>query len=262
MLALNRGPAGEGPPGGCPVVEAGLERYSRQLPLLGVEGQSRLSRTSVGVVGLGGLGSAVALYLAAAGVGRLILVDSDVVEVHNLNRQVLYGEADLGLPKPFMAARRLRALNGDVEVVPVRGRVGEDHVWDALGEADILVDCLDNWEARLALGDYAWERGVPLVHAAVEGWHGQATVVKRGETICLHCLAPRRAARRGPIPVLGPVAGVLGLIEALEAVKIATGAARPLYNKLLVVDLRDYSMDTVDLAPVPCEECKRARHVG
>ena len=229
-------------------------RYVRQLGLLGEEGQERLSEASVAVVGLGGLGSAVSLYLAAAGVGRLILVDPDRVEPHNLNRQVLYDESDVGLPKAFLAARRVRALNPLVRVEAYPVAVGEDNVGDLLGGADVIVDGLDNWEARLVLDRFAWREGKPLVHAAAERWYGQLTVVERGRTSCLACLAPERPGR-SCTQILGPVAGMLGLMEALEVIKLVTGVAEPAYNRLVVLDARSLSLDVIPLDPRPCPRC-------
>jgi len=233
-----------------------LERYSRQLGLLGVEGQLRLAEATVAVVGLGGLGSVAALYLAAAGVGRLILVDRDNVEPSNLNRQILYVEADVGKPKAVVAAERLSKLNPRLDAVPVPEEVDEGLARWIAGEADVVVDALDNWEARLLLDEAAWLKGKPLVHGAVEALRGQATTVKRGVTGCLACIAPP-APRRGCTAILGPAAGVIGSIEALEAVKVLAGAGEPLYNKLLYLDLaRGVSTHVIPLKPLPCEACR------
>ncbi len=238
-----------------------LARYIRQLGILGIDGQETLSRARVAVVGLGGLGSAAAYYLAAAGVGELILVDGDSVELHNLNRQILYDEADVGLPKALLAAKRVRAFNQDVRVRPVQARLVASNTAEVLGEADVIVDGLDNWEARLALDEYAWDHGIPLVHAAVERWHGQLTVVKRGVTSCLACLAPPRPRRRC-VSIIGPAAGLLGLMEAMEAIKVLTGIGEPAYNKLVVVDAMAPSIDVVPLKPVACEECRSRLAAG
>ena len=238
-----------------------LARYVRQLGILGIEGQEALSRARVAVVGLGGLGSAAAYYLAAAGVGELVLVDGDSVELHNLNRQILYDESDVGLPKAVLAARRVRAFNPDVRVRPVQERLDSSNAAKLLGEVDVIVDGLDNWEARLALDEYAWDAGVPLVHAAVERWHGQLTVVKRGITGCLACLAPPRPRRRC-VSIIGPAAGLVGLLEAMEAIKVVTGVGEPAYNKLVVIDAMTPSIDVVPLKPVPCEECRSRLAAG
>ncbi len=238
-----------------------LLRYMRQLGVLGAEGQEALRKARVAVVGLGGLGSAVSLYLAAAGVGELVLIDGDSVEVHNLNRQILYETQDVGLPKAFLAARRVKSLNPQVKVKPVQTRLDEENAGEILDGVDLVVDGLDNWEARLVIDEYTWKAGIPLVHAAVERWHGQLTVVKRGVTTCLACLAPRRARRRC-VSILGPAAGILGLLEAMEVIKLITGVGEPSYNKLVIVDALTPSIDTVEIEPAPCEPCRERLKAG
>jgi molybdopterin/thiamine biosynthesis adenylyltransferase len=162
-------------------------RYSRQLPLLGALGQLRLLETSVAVVGLGGLGSLVSLYLAALGVGKLVIVDYDVVGVENLNRQILYTTDDVGKSKALVAERRLRELNPLVEVEARNVKITRDNVAEALEGADIVVDGLDDWRTRLVLDEYTWETGKPYVHAAADSYYGQVTVMQRGVTTCLRC---------------------------------------------------------------------------
>ncbi len=232
-----------------------FERYSRQLGLIHVEGQLKLLSSTVAVVGLGGLGSIAAYYLAASGVGRLILVDRDEVEVNNLNRQLLYTKKDVGKPKALAAASVLSRLNPDIEVVPIADEVDWSLARKLSREADIIVDSLDNWKTRLYLDRAAWLEGKPLVHAAAEGLYGQATTVKRGYTGCLACLAPSDIDRAGCQAILGPTVGLLGSIEAMEVIKLATGIGEPLFNKLLVVDARTYRVDEIRLAPMDCDEC-------
>ena len=233
-----------------------LDRYKRQLGLLGIDGQEKLASSTVVVAGLGGLGSIVSLYLAAAGVGRLRIVDPDIVEIHNLNRQLLYSEADLGLPKAYLAARRLRELRPDLKVEPLMAAVSEDNAGEIVRGSDLVVDALDNWEARLALADAAWQEGIRLVHAAVDRYYGQITTIHRDRTICLHCIAPASPQRRCT-QVIGPAVGVVASLEAMEAIKVLTGIGEPLYNKLLVVDAITPSIDVIKLTPIPCEECKQ-----
>ena len=227
----------------------GSERYSRQAPLLGPGGQERLARSTVLIAGLGGLGSFLALHLAAAGVGRLVLVDRDVVEPSNLNRPVLYDEAGLGLPKPVLAAWRVRALNGCVEPVPLREEISGETAGRLLDEyrPDLVVDGLDNWEARLALEEAAWERGVPLVHAAVERFYGQILLVKPRETARLRDIAPG-AGDGGAVHVLGPVVGAVASMEALLALRALLGDWS-LAGTLLVVDLRTMEVARIPLRP-------------
>ena len=233
-----------------------LERYSRQLGLLRVDGQLKLLESTIAVVGLGGLGSIIAYYLAAAGAGRLILVDKDNVEASNLNRQLLYYTSDIGKPKAVIAAERLEKLNPNIEAVSVPEELDWGLARRLAKEADVIVDALDNWRARLLLDEAAWYMGKPLVHGAVEALRGQATTVKRGVTGCLACIAPPKP-QQGCTAILGPAAGVIGSIEALEALKLVTGVGEPLYNKLLYIDLtRGLSAHEIPLKPLPCERCR------
>jgi molybdopterin/thiamine biosynthesis adenylyltransferase len=232
-------------------------RYSRQLPLLGALGQLRLLETSVAVVGLGGLGSLVSLYLAALGVGRLIIVDYDVVGVENLNRQILYTTDDVGKPKALVAERRLRDLNPLVEVEARNVRITRDNVAEALEGADIIVDGLDNWRTRLVLDEYAWETGKPYVHAAVDSYYGQVTVIQRGVTTCLACITPKPIPEPGCIAVVAPTVGITASIEVMEVLKLAAKIGQPSYNKLIVIDSLKPSIDEVPLKPTTdCTKCR------
>jgi molybdopterin/thiamine biosynthesis adenylyltransferase len=232
-------------------------RYSRQLPLLGALGQLRLLETSVAVVGLGGLGSLVSLYLAALGVGRLIIVDYDVVGVENLNRQILYTTDDVGKPKALVAERRLRDLNPLVEVEARNVKITRDNVAEALEGADIVVDGLDDWRTRLVLDEYAWETGKPYVHAAVDSYYGQVTVIQRGVTTCLACITPKPIPEPGCRAIVAPTVGITASIEVMEVLKLATKIGQPSYNKLIVIDSLKPSIDEVPLKPTTdCTKCR------
>jgi molybdopterin/thiamine biosynthesis adenylyltransferase len=236
-----------------------LERYDRQLRVWGVEAQERLRRSTALVVGVGGLGSPVAMYLAAAGVGRLVLVDPEVVELSNLNRQVLHWTTDLGRAKVESAAEKLRRLNPHVEVVAVRRRIEslEDAV-QLVREVDVVVDCLDNWRTRFLINEACVRLGKPLVHAAVRGLYGQLMVVKPGEGPCLRCLVPEEPPQEERIPVAGPTPGALGALEAMEAVKLLTGYGEPLVGKLLVYDGLHGSVDVIAVRKREnCPVCSR-----
>ncbi len=232
-----------------------MERYSRQLPVLGEEGQRRVRRATILVAGLGGLGSAASLYLAYGGVGRLILVDRDRVEESNLNRQVLYGPGDIGREKALVAAERLREANPDVEVIPVVGdAAGEARRF--IGEVDVVVDALDNWDSRLELNRVAVEAGKPLVHAAVDEMQGQLMVVIPGVTACLECVFGGLRGKGASGRILGPVAGAMGAMEALEALKLVSGVGSPLAGRLLIADFASGSFDVVPVRRRPgCPVC-------
>ena len=233
-----------------------LERYARQLGLIGVEGQERLAESTVLVAGVGGVGSAAALYLAAAGVGRLILVDRDAVEESNLNRQVLYEEGDVGRSKVRVAAERLRRLNPDIRVEPYELDVRSEAIEALVEEADVVLDCLDNWESRLRLDECAWRHAKPLVHGGVDGWSGVVTVVLPGSTPCLRCIAAGLGGgRRRSVSVVGVAAGLVGVLVAAEALKLLLGVGRVAAGKLLFVDLLSLAFEEVEV--VYGDECRR-----
>ncbi len=215
------------------------ERYDRQLRVLGEEGQEKLKKSTVAVAGAGGLGSIVSLYLTAAGVGTIVLIDKGELELSNLNRQVLYTSKDLGKPKVFVAAERLQSLNPEVRVVPVKSDIMSSDALEWLKRSDVIVDCLDNWRSRLFLDKISWRNNIPLVHAGISEFYGQATTIVPKETGCLKCLlgiGPE--SEEAPPQVLGPTAGLLASIESIEAIKLITGIGEPLKNKLLVIDLK------------------------
>ncbi len=210
------------------------------------------------MVGVGGLGTVASLYLALAGVGRLILVDSETVEPTNLNRQILYRDEDVGKPKAFVAAERLRQANPDVEVEAYAERLDEGLAEELVGRADVVVDGLDNWSTRMMLDRVCWRLGKPLVHAGIYGVYGQATTVIPGRTPCLRCIFPGVRDTGQPFPVVGFTPGVLGLIEAAEAIKLLTGFGRTLAGRLLVVDLYAMEFHLVELRAEGCEKVCRA----
>ncbi len=227
------------------------KRYSRQLPLLGIEGQSRLAGSRVAVVGLGGLGSIVSQYLVAAGVGHVRIIDGDIVEPSNLNRQILYDEESIGLPKAYVAAWKLRSLNSCSSVEPVYAWVRDENIEDVIGDVDLIIDCLDNWETRLILSRYARSKGVPLLHGAVESYYGQLYFYIPGESACLECIAPR-ASRKGEVSVIGPAVGVVASLEASLAIRYLSGEpVAP--NELVIIDSRTLTIDKIKINADSCE---------
>ncbi len=237
-----------------------LARYDRQIRAFGVKSQLKLKRSSVLIVGLGGLGTASALYLTAMGVGRLILVDPERVEISNLNRQILYGTKDLGRPKVEAAAERLRELNPNVEVETIMASLDEDLAHDVVKRADVVLDGLDNWRARFLLNRTCVELKRPLVHAGAEGARGQLMVVIPGVGPCLRCVFPERIAERRPIPVLGVTPGVLALLQVMEAVKMLTGLGEPSVGKLVVYDGYRAELRKIDVSRDPsCPVCSKVR---
>jgi molybdopterin-synthase adenylyltransferase len=229
-------------PPGAELTDAEIERYSRQLvlPEWGAAAQLALSEASVLVIGAGALGSPVALYLAGAGVGRLGIVDDDAVELSNLHRQLLHFTPDLGVAKAESAAAKLRFLNPDVVVEPYQMRVDAGNVSALLEGQDLVVDCSDSFATRYAVNAACCAAGVPLVEAGVLGMSGLVMSIKPGRTACYRCAfpsAPDDAPRCADAGVLGPAAGVIGSLQALEAMKLLTGVAPAISDGFLQVDL-------------------------
>jgi adenylyltransferase/sulfurtransferase len=240
-----------------------IERYSRQiiLPQVGGKGQEKLLAAKVLIIGAGGLGSPIALYLAGAGVGRLGLVDSDQVELNNLHRQILYTSADIGKPKAEIGLQRLRALNPDTEVIPYRLRLTSENIMEIIKDYDIIVDGSDNFPTRYLVNDACVLAKKILVHGAFFRYEGQAMVIKPGEGPCYRCLFSEPPPP-GSVPscqeagVLGALAGVIGLIQATEALKLILGIGEPLVGKLIIFNALEMSFRTVRVPRDPnCPIC-------
>lgn len=231
------------------------KRYHRQILWFGEEGQQKLKEARVLIVGAGGLGSVIASYLAAAGVGALRIADCDTVEESNLNRQILHWSGDLGRPKPASAAQKLAALNPLIRIEEIPERVEADRIADLAAGSDLIVDALDNFATRRLLNRAALKRGIPLVHGAVRGLYGQATTLVPGQGPCLTCLFPSSPAPE-IFPIVGATCGVIGSVEATEAVKLLTGRGEPLIGRLLVWDGLRACADVVAVERNPaCPDC-------
>jgi len=234
------------------------DRYARQLIIegLGQKGQDRLADACVAVVGMGGLGCPASLYLAAAGVGRLVLIDDQRIEGSNLNRQILHFQEDAQLSryKVESARMKLEALNPEVDLEALPLRLEEDNPY-VLENADVVLDCLDNPKARYVLNRHCLGSKTPLVHGAVEGLSGHVMTIVPGGP-CLRCAFPRMVDRRGPVPVLGAAAGAIGSMQAVEAVKIITGMGGTTGGRALFLDMMTGSMDEVLFPRDPaCPDC-------
>lgn len=236
-----------------------LTRYKRQLAIdgWGEAGQLKLKSASVFIAGAGGLGSPVALYLAAAGVGRLVVCDSDAVELSNLNRQIMHADERIGENKAISAGRTLRTLNPSIEVVTLTEYLNAENVERLVGLPDIVVDCLDTFKTRHVLNAYCVRSGIPLVHAGIMGLMGQVTFIDSPATPCLACIIPvDQPAESGPTPVSGPVPGIIGSIQALEVLKHLTGIGETLRGRLLIMDGIDMRFDTIRIEKNPeCPVC-------
>ncbi|MFA5677402.1 MAG: molybdopterin-synthase adenylyltransferase MoeB [Pseudomonas sp.] len=220
-----------------------LLRYSRQILLeqVDVDGQQRLLDSSVLIVGMGGLGSPAALYLAGAGVGRLLLADDDHVDLSNLQRQIIHGTADLERPKTASAADRLAALNPDVQIQQLNQRLLDEQLYQAVAQVDLVLDCTDNFTTRQALNAACVVLRRPLVSGAAIRLQGQVSVFDlRDETSpCYQCLygsGDDVALSCSEAGVIGPLVGVVGSLQALEALKLLAGFGQPLTGRLLLID--------------------------
>jgi adenylyltransferase/sulfurtransferase len=242
------------------------EYYSRQIILkeLGRQGQKKLARSRIAVIGLGGLGTVSSLYLALAGVGHLRLVDQDTVELDNLHRQVLYSPEDLRYPKVEISAQRLKKANPLVEVEPIPENLNVKNVEKLLSGMDCVVDGLDNMHTRYLVNRACAKLGIPYVFGAAIGIEGNLTVFAPPETPCLECVFPGIEDRgllacdvRG---VLGATPGIIGTMQAMETIKVLTGMGSPLKGKLLICDFSDMYFVTIDIFKrANCDACQDIR---
>jgi molybdopterin/thiamine biosynthesis adenylyltransferase len=240
-----------------------LDRYSRHIIMdeIGPEGQSALLDASVLCVGAGGLGSPIVAYLAAAGVGELGIVDDDVVERSNLQRQILHGDDDVGRPKVDSAAEFVAERNPDVDVTTHETRLDSDNVESLIADYDLVVDGSDNFPTRYLVNDACTVAGVPFAHGAIYKFEGQVLTVEAGGGPCYRCLFPE-APEAGTVPdcattgVLGALPGTVGCLQATEALKLLTGVGEPLTGRLLLFDAADMSFEEVSVRANPdCPVC-------
>ncbi|MGQ0587739.1 MAG: HesA/MoeB/ThiF family protein [Gammaproteobacteria bacterium] len=245
-------------------MSASFSKYSRQVVLreVGVHGQQLLRDSSVLVIGLGGLGSAASLYLAGAGLGRLLVADRDRVEPGNLQRQVLYRAEDIGRPKTEAARERLAALNPEVQVDAREGRLEPEKLAAMVGAADVVLDCTDNFPTRFAINAACVKAKRPLVSGAAIRFEGQLAVfdARRADAACYACLFPHAgeaAETCEEAGILGPVAGTIGSLQALAALKLLLGKPADV-NRLQIWNALDMSWRTVTIARDPaCLVCAR-----
>ncbi|MDR1854398.1 MAG: TOMM precursor leader peptide-binding protein [Azoarcus sp.] len=241
-----------------------LLRYSRHILLdeLGIEGQEKILRGHALVVGAGGLGCPAALYLASAGVGTLTLADADEVDATNLQRQILHTEARVGMAKVDSAAQALAALNSTVRVIPRRERLEGAALEECVAAADVVLDCSDNFATRYAVNLACLRNKTPLVSGAAVRFGGQVSVFdfRRADSPCYHCLfpdgAPVAEERCAVTGVFAPLTGIVGSLQAAEALKLLAGVGEPLTGRLLLVDSLTQTFRTVAFSRDPdCPVC-------
>jgi len=249
--------------------DAQLLRYSRHILLdeMGIEAQERLLASTALVVGAGGLGSPAALYLASAGVGRILLADGDTVDLTNLQRQVLHRDDRVGLGKAESGRRSLLEMNTEVEVIALAARLEGEALRDAVARATVVLDCCDNFATRHAVNRACVEAGVPLVSGAAIRFDGQLAVfdTRRADSPCYHCLFPDgqdvEAVRCATMGVFAPLTGIVGTMQAAEALKIAGGFGAPMTGQLLLIDTRTMSIDRIRVPRDPgCPVCGHRPH--
>jgi molybdopterin/thiamine biosynthesis adenylyltransferase len=211
------------------------ERYKRQMMLFGDEGQELLKKAHIFIAGAGGLGSPVSVYLAVAGIGTLTVVDRDVVDQSNLNRQILHYDCDIGRKKTESAEEKLRAINPDITVRVIDTTIEEKNAGGLVGKADGIVDAMDNYPARYLLNNVAIRKMIPLFHGAICGFYGQATTIIPGQTACLSCIFPK-APPKEVFPVVGVTPGLIGMVQATEVLKYLLKNGDLLTNRLFIWD--------------------------
>jgi adenylyltransferase/sulfurtransferase len=243
-----------------------LLRYGRQilLPEIDVDGQQRLMDSRIALIGLGGLGSPIALYLAAAGVGHLLLIDHDEVELSNLQRQILFTEQHIGQRKTTSAANTLRQINPHCTTRSLDQRASAHNLMEIAQQVDLVVDASDNFSTRFAINQACVATAMPLVSGAAIRWEGQVAVFS-GHTghACYRCLYSEQGEDETSCATTGvaaPIVGVIGCMQAVEVIKLITGAGTPLYNRLLIYDGLRASWRSLTLKPDPqCPVCGKDR---
>ncbi len=250
--------------------EQQLLRFSRQilLPEMDVAGQRKLMDAAVLIVGMGGLGCPAAMYLAAAGVGHLLIADDDIVELTNLQRQIAHAEKSLGQAKVDSARDRLLSLNPDVAVTTIRQRLQGDSLDAAVAGADLVLDACDNFETRFAINASCVARGKPLISAAAIRMQGQIAAFDPNiaASPCYHCLYPQLGeldASCASNGVMAPLVGIIGSVQAMEAIKMLAGIGQTLIGRLLLLDAAGMQWRDLKLPRDPdCETCSFRPHAG
>jgi molybdopterin-synthase adenylyltransferase len=243
-----------------------LLRYSRHilLPEIGIEGQSKLSAAKILIIGAGGLGCAAAPYLASSGVGSITICDHDTVDLTNLQRQILHRNDSVGLLKVQSAQASLHALNPEIAIVAVAEKMTEERLLARVAQADVVLDCSDNFATRYALNRVCVQLKKPLVSGAATRFDGQVSVfdARHADSPCYHCLYPEQASneetRCAVMGVFAPLVGIIGSLQAAEALKLLMGVGQSLQGRLLLLDALTMQTRTVKLArDAGCVVCGR-----
>jgi adenylyltransferase/sulfurtransferase len=233
------------------------QRYDRQImiPGIGEAGQEKIKKASVFIAGAGGLGSPIALYLTAAGVGTIRVIDNDKVELSNLNRQILHGEKDIGKAKTASAYDKLTKLNKNITIETIHITIDESNAAQLTEGFDVIVDAMDNLFTRFLLNKAAVKHKVPFIHGAVSGLEGRAMTVIPGTSACIKCVYHALPPEH-KFPVLGTTPAIIGAIEATEVIKYITGIGTLLTNRLLIYDGLNMKFTELKvIRDINCEHC-------
>lgn len=238
-----------------------LARYDRQIIMrgFGEEGQEKLKNAKVFIAGCGGLGSPIAVYLAAAGIGTLRIVDEDTVDISNLNRQILHWETDISRPKIQSGSEKLSRMNTEITIDPIQTTIDETNVFKLTEGFDVIIDAMDNMSTRFLLNQSAIWHDIPFIHGAVQGLEGRASTIIPGKTACFRCIYHAEIPKT-KFPVIGMTPGVIGCIQATETIKYLTGMGNLLENRILIYD--GFSMKFMELKVKRDSECPDCGHLA
>ena len=238
-----------------------LERYNRQMLILGwgKEGQGKLKAAKVVVAGAGGLGCPAALYLAAAGVGKLTVVDKGSFELSNLNRQILGWHRDVGQTKSESVAEKLRAFNPYIEIKPITLEITQNNIHELIRNASVVVDAMDNWETRFIINKGCVEKRIPFIHSGIFGLYGQLTTIIPDRGPCLQCIFPKTPKEHTNFPVLGATPALFATLQVMETIKLIVGFGKTLVGRMLFFDGEnmDFSIFNVEKRP-ECPICSKS----
>ena len=243
------------------LTESQRKRYSRQIlsPSIGEEGQEKLSKIRVLQIGAGGLGSPFALYIVAAGIKELTILDNDILSISNLQRQILYKESQIGIEKVLAAKESLTTLNSEVEINTYNEYVDENSIVKYIENKDFIVDCSDNFRTKFLVNEVAVNYSIKAVIAGIKDFYGQIITIDPKKTACYECVFNKPNiidSKEGPLPVIGVTPGILGTLEALEVIKTSLGLPN-LENKLLMVNLLNLMFNTIDIVKNPNCFCSK-----
>jgi molybdopterin/thiamine biosynthesis adenylyltransferase len=238
-----------------------IERYNRQmlLPNWGKTGQKKLKAAHVVVVGAGGLGCPAALYLAAAGVGKLTIIDKDQFELSNLNRQILGWQNDIDRFKAEAVAEKLSALNPEITIHPLVLEISAENIGEIIQDANVIVDAMDNWKTRFIINKECVKRKIPFIHAGIFGLYGQMMPIIPGKSPCLSCLLPKTPKEISKFPVLGVTPAIFAMLQVMETIKLIVGLGETLIGKMLLFDGETMNFTVINIERNP--KCPICAHI-